>query len=236
MLQLELDAGVEFLQVTGSVDAADAAELSRAVAQAVALQPRALVLDLLRARPVLSDIVLVVAAAARLARGWPHPALVVCVPPGALHDALARVASVHPDRASALAHVDDRIPHERERILLDFSAQAPREARQAITVWAQGHGLGQLAEDMVLVVSELVTNAVLHASPAVILEVELSEHSVVLAVEDGTPARPLLRLANSAAEGGRGMLLVDRLSCEHGVRPRPPGKTVWATLQRSPVT
>ena len=231
LVQLQLDAGVEVLAVSGAVDAVDADALSRSIGQALGLAPRALVLDLLQARPVLPQIVAVVAAAARIARGWPHPSLVVCLPAGAVSDAVAGLTSVHRDRASALAHVDDRRPYERERIRLEFSPHAPRDARRAITDWAVGRGLGALADDMVLVVSELVTNAVLHASPAVTLEVELGEHEVVLAVEDGTPVRPMLRLANTAAEGGRGMLLIERLSCEHGVRPRPPGKTVWAALQ-----
>lgn len=232
MVQLELHAGVEVLAVTGAVDAVDAVALSRSISQALGLQPRALVLDLLRARPVLLAIVGVITTAARVARGWPHPSLVVCLPAGAVSDAVHGLCAVYPDRASALAHVDDRRPYERERIRLEFSPHAPSEARRAITHWAAGRGLGPVADDMVLVVSELVTNAVLHASPAVTLEVELGEHEVVLAVEDGTPARPRVRLSNTTAEDGRGMLLVEQLSQEHGVRPRPPGKTVWASLQR----
>ena len=190
--------------------------------------------DLLDAQSVTPDIVEVVTAAARIARGWPHPTLVVCAPAGELGAALSGITLVHHDRASALKHVDDRAPHERERILLAFTPQAPSEARRAIIDWARGRGLGQVADDMVLVVSELVTNAVLHASPSVTLEVELGEHEVVLAVEDGTAVRPTRRVANSASEGGRGMLLVERLSYEHGVRPCPPGKTVGATLQLLP--
>ena len=234
MLQLEVEAGIEVLAVSGAVDAADAAELSRSISQALGLQPRALVLDLLQARPELPHLVQVITAAAQIARGWPHPTLVVCLPAGAVSAAVADLTSVHADRASALAHVDDRQPHERERIRLEFSPQAPSEARRAILDWTAGRGLGKVADDMLLVVSELVTNAVLHASPAVTLEVELGEHEVVLAVEDGTPARPRVMRSNSAAEGGRGMLLVARLSSEHGVRPRPPGKTVWAALELQP--
>ena len=234
LVQLEVDAGVEVLAVSGAVDAVDAARLSRSITEALGLQPRALVIDLMQARPLLPHLVEVIAAATRIARGWPHPSLVVCLPPGPVAEAVGQVASVHADRVSALAHVDDRQPYERERIRLEFGEHAPSEARRAILDWAAGRGLGQVADDMVLVVSELVTNAVRHASPAVTLEVELGEHEVVLAVEDGTATRPRLLLSNSAAEGGRGMLLVERLSHEHGVRPRPPGKTVWAALQLQP--
>ena len=234
LLQLEVDAGVEVLAVSGVMDASDAAALSRAIERAVGLKPRALVVDLLAAQVATPDIVEVVTAASRIARGWPHPTLVLCAPAGEMGAALAGITSVHHDRASALTHVDDRAPHERERIVLAFTPHAPSQARRAITDWAHGRGLGQVADDMVLVVSELVTNAVMHASPAVTLEVELGEHEVVLAVEDGTAARPTRRLSNSASEGGRGMLLVERLSYEHGVRPCPPGKTVWATLQLLP--
>ena len=99
---------------------------------------------------------------------------------------------------------------------------------------AERLGLGELADDVVLLVSELVTNAVRHASAPIDLEIEVDRDEVVVAVRDGSEVPPLPREAGVEAEGGRGMLLVDLLTDEHGVRPQPPGKTVWARLHRAP--
>ena len=44
---------------------------------------------------------------------------------------------------------------------------------------------------------------------------------------------PARREPGEEAEGGRGMLLVDLLTDDHGVRTDPPGKAVWARLRRS---
>ena len=54
----------------------------------------------------------------------------------------------------------------------------------------------------------------------------------MIAVCDASPVEPLPREADEAAEGGRGMLLVELLAESHGVRSQPPGKTVWARVRR----
>lgn len=90
-----------------------------------------------------------------------------------------------------------------------------------------------MSDDLALVVSELVTNAVRHAEPPLRLEVSTGEHRIVVAVADGCGQPPAPREADEEAEGGRGMALVDMLSAETGVREHPPGKTVWAALRRN---
>ena len=94
-------------------------------------------------------------------------------------------------------------------------------------------GLGEEGDDLLLVVSEMVTNAVRHALPPVELQISAADDRVVVAVADSSPEPPAPRDADADAEGGRGMALVDLLCEAHGVRAQPPGKTVWAAVRRA---
>ncbi len=131
------------------------------------------------------------------------------------------------------AHEDDVVGSEqRHQVLVEHGPQGPRQARSAVETWARQAGAERLCDDLMLIVSELVTNAVRHGAPPVRLEVSLDARTVTVSVVDAAPAAPVARVADSAAEGGRGLLLIDLLSAEHGVRPEPPGKAVWAALSR----
>ena len=92
--------------------------------------------------------------------------------------------------------------------------------------------LEPIEDELLLVVSELVTNAVTHADPPVRLELQAAPDRVTVAVADGSPGHPRPRNAADDAEGGRGLPMIDLLAAETGVRPNPPGKTVWAALTR----
>ncbi|MQA98475.1 MAG: hypothetical protein GEV11_29215 [Streptosporangiales bacterium] len=88
--------------------------------------------------------------------------------------------------------------------------------------------------DTALVVSELVTNAVVHGGPPIRLTLRVERNGagpvLVCEVSDTNPARPRLRDGGLDAAGGRGLLLVHRLSESWGARPAGAGKTVWARL------
>ncbi len=86
-------------------------------------------------------------------------------------------------------------------------------------------------DDAVLVLSELVGNAVRHAEGDS-MEVRLRRTGDVLriAVHDRSPAHPAPRDAALEDENGRGMLIVDALSSRWGWEPRPDGKVVWADV------
>lgn len=85
-----------------------------------------------------------------------------------------------------------------------------------------------------LLVSELATNAVLHAaSPTFTITVEIEEPWTRISVHDEDPLLPEAgRHVDPQAEGGRGLGLVAELSSRwamHGTRD-PEGKTVWFEL------
>jgi anti-sigma regulatory factor (Ser/Thr protein kinase) len=89
--------------------------------------------------------------------------------------------------------------------------------------------------DAALVVSELLSNAILHAHPmpGAILLVRwmLEDGSVEVAVSDGGgPTLPRSTLARVSATGGRGLSIVEHLSRTWGIQSDDLGLTVWAVV------
>lgn len=82
-------------------------------------------------------------------------------------------------------------------------------------------------EDIILVVSELVTNAILHGEAAKQLRLRRTPLRVVVEVFDNGRRMPHPRLADLEAESGRGLHLVSRLADRWGARPVHGGKVVW---------
>ncbi|MGI5169730.1 ATP-binding protein [Spirillospora sp. CA-253888] len=86
-------------------------------------------------------------------------------------------------------------------------------------------------DDVVLMVDELITNAVLHGGGPVRLRLRLDGPLLTGEVGDRNPAAPAPPGPGPGvldwAEDGRGLLLVGALATDFGVRPEPAGKTVW---------
>jgi anti-sigma regulatory factor (Ser/Thr protein kinase) len=83
---------------------------------------------------------------------------------------------------------------------------------------------------VVLLVSELATNAVLHARTPFGLTITVDGSNVRVAVVDGSHHAPVLKNFGPEAVTGRGMRLVDTLSQRWGTEPREDGKAVWFEL------
>ncbi|MFG2787308.1 SpoIIE family protein phosphatase [Streptomyces sp. NPDC048419] len=137
-------------------------------------------------------------------------------------------------------------PSARTGTTLPGSPLAPGSARALVRAaaaeWTEArlpgtdHLTDRLVDDAVLVVSELVTNAVVHAGTEVVLECRLEQDGRALVVEvaDHHPSRAP---RDSEAEGpyetpeyGRGLRLVATLAESWGVTFRKGTKTVWARL------
>jgi anti-sigma regulatory factor (Ser/Thr protein kinase) len=89
--------------------------------------------------------------------------------------------------------------------------------------------------DAVLVVSELLSNAIRHARPLpgsnLRLSWDLTDGAVEIAVTDGGAAtRPMTAQATVSSLGGRGLDIVDYLARNWGVRTDDAGLTVWAVV------
>ncbi|XKK58734.1 ATP-binding protein [Streptomyces sp. ARC32] len=98
-----------------------------------------------------------------------------------------------------------------------------------------------LAETLVLLVSELVTNAVVHTGRSAVLRLvlpcavtdETKDATVRLEVDDASDRAPVPRCAGGEATGGRGLALVDGLADRWGWSREGTGKRIWCELDRS---
>ncbi|MBT3154752.1 ATP-binding protein [Streptomyces sp. CHD11] len=95
-----------------------------------------------------------------------------------------------------------------------------------------------LAEILILLVSELVTNAVVHTGcPAVLRlslpDAEAAEEAIVrLEVADRSDRAPVPRCVDGESTGGRGLALVDGLADRWGWSAEGVGKRIWCELDR----
>ncbi|MFB7931590.1 ATP-binding protein [Streptomyces sp. NPDC056039] len=106
---------------------------------------------------------------------------------------------------------------------------ARRLVRVALAAWS----LDDLADDGVLIVSELVSNAVQHArSRSIRVTVTRPETvRVRIGVVDKSKRLPEVREPRQGDESGRGLALVGALAKDWGTDRLPWGKRVWAELQ-----
>ncbi|CAL9479692.1 hypothetical protein SUDANB176_03022 [Streptomyces sp. enrichment culture] len=109
--------------------------------------------------------------------------------------------------------------------------------RQALHAWgwlpAATADQRAAAEDVLLVVSELVTNACLHAEGPDHLAITCDNKVIRIEVTDRGAGQPAPRTPHRAGRpGGHGMFIVQRLCLDWGVvrTPGVAGKTVWADL------
>lgn len=113
-----------------------------------------------------------------------------------------------------------------ETVLPGTASSVPR-ARRFVASSLAGTDTGELTFTVALLVSELVSNAVLHAGTDVRVLVEHRDEVVRVEVSD-TSARSVRSRRHRLDSGtGRGLLLVDRLSRSWGVDDSEGGKTVW---------
>ena len=91
-----------------------------------------------------------------------------------------------------------------------------------------------LARDAVLLVSELVSNAILHGRPPIELRLRRTPEEVLVEVDDGATVLPRKLRPTPDDEHGRGLVIASLLADRWGTRPLRDGKSVWClfTLQR----
>ncbi|MEU9454475.1 SpoIIE family protein phosphatase [Streptomyces sp. NPDC048277] len=99
-------------------------------------------------------------------------------------------------------------------------------ARAAAVRQLAAWGLDDLAFTTELVVSELVTNAVRHATGPLQLRL-LRDRALICEVSDSSSTSPRLRHARTEDEGGRGLFLVAQLTERWGTRYTTDGKIIW---------
>ena len=118
-----------------------------------------------------------------------------------------------------------------QTVLPPESVSAGR-ARRFVIAALHEIGAERLTDVAALLVSELVTTAVLHARTEVLLRVVCTdpERGVRVEVVDSSLDAPQQRHYGAEAVTGRGMLLVESLADAWGADVGPTGKVVWFEL------
>ncbi|MER6258686.1 ATP-binding protein [Streptomyces sp. NPDC059688] len=110
---------------------------------------------------------------------------------------------------------------------------AVRTARAAVRGQLHGWGLDCLADLAALLVSELVTNSLRHATGPIGVRLVRPgglDGALLVEVSDPLPDPPRERVARLEDENGRGLQLVAQSARRWGTRPGANGKTVWFEL------
>ncbi|MFF7236108.1 SpoIIE family protein phosphatase [Streptomyces collinus] len=133
-------------------------------------------------------------------------------------------------------------------LLMRYDGMAVRPLRESWTVWRVPEAVRHARrftrrtlrtwgverdtlDAALLIVSELVTNALVHTEGQVRLDLSMVSHRLRLAVADGSPRSPVKPTSIGwEATGGRGILLVEAVSATWGTVPVSGGKQVWADL------
>ncbi|MFL6132724.1 MAG: ATP-binding protein [Nocardioidaceae bacterium] len=89
---------------------------------------------------------------------------------------------------------------------------------------------GELLEDAELAVSEVVTNAVVHAGTRIDISLAVGPVLVRIDVHDGSPHQPRARRYATTSSTGRGLGLLNDVAADWGVSPTESGKAVWFEL------
>lgn len=142
---------------------------------------------------------------------------------------LARTRSLSADQVASWQFPSDPAVVSRARTL----------ATRQLTQW----GLEHLAESTELIVSELLTNAIIHSNGDCnsdcnsdrTIGLRLIRHEMLTCeVSDATHSHPLVRHPRTTDEHGRGLFLVTQLSRRWGTRHISDGKLIWADQQLPP--
>lgn len=153
------------------------------------------------------------------------------------------VATVEP-RDGHLGHIPLPANGIRDDLMLRIM-RTPREPGTAVpdeearwVEWCRRIGAAKLrrwsmpglVEDARVLTSELVTNALEHGDGRsdIVVRFVIVTDRFVIAVDDGSPGKALVRQADAEDEAGRGMLLVAALATQWGVSP--DGSITWCSL------
>lgn len=109
---------------------------------------------------------------------------------------------------------------------LDAAALARRHARQLLVGW----GLDELVDPVLLLTSEVVTNALLHSGTTLSVSVRRDGPGVRVSVEDGSSVPPVQRRHSTSASTGRGVQLLSSIADEWSWEATPTGKVVWFSV------
>lgn len=237
--------GCAVLRMSGSVRSIDGPRFGDALAKALVEDPPCVVCEMTEVT-WLDPACVAAWVAAQWSGPWPGPVVWLVgahdQPAEALRaTGVASFVGLADSTEAAFARMPTEPPMQRERLLLAPLPIAPRRARRfAIEVMARWT-LSALIGDATLIVSELVTNGIEHASSDLELRLDHGHDLLNIAVRDrgsfstrqasSDAAAHALESNDGIPQRGRGLEIVRRLSLASGRTRAPAGGSVyWATL------
>lgn len=104
------------------------------------------------------------------------------------------------------------------------------EARRFVLTALAETGVAGLSDTAMLLVSELVSNAVLHAGTPIEVLVSIDDGTMRIEVRDGSPQLPVRKNYSNLSGTGRGLRMVERMATAWGADAEPDGKVVWCRI------
>ncbi len=129
-----------------------------------------------------------------------------------------RTDEVHDARVTPEVATDEELPAD-----ATSASRARRLLRDALQDFEDDDALDAAQ----LAISEIVTNALVHAGTSMRLRILLADQSLRVELTDGSHRLPVARGFGTNAPTGRGLLLVEELVTRWGAHPVPDGKVVW---------
>ena len=146
------------------------------------------------------------------------------IPQGRLVDEILTLAGL-------LEVVEEALAAARAKLAPEL--QSAGRARKFVDETLRRWDCGEQLDVVTLLVSEVVTNAIVHAGTEVEVSVELTEDAVRIEVTDKeADLTPMPRDATDDETSGRGLALVEAMASAWGVETRPGGKVVWFEVPR----
>jgi hypothetical protein len=245
-VQRNVEPDVTTVVLAGRLNLRSMAQLRTTLLKVVAECPVGVIVDVSGCRPdttsALTAFAALVSQAARVRdRSRPPVALTLCDDTGAFSGSadpapLGHLA-VFGSRRTALDAIEaGQVGQRRIRLWLNDAVDSPARARGAVERACDEWGLSEFGHAAAAIVSELATNALVHARSRVLLEVIMRDDFLQLRVHDASP-RPPVAYHGELADHGNGLRIVAAASSAWGFVPdaRTGGKVVWATLRARPV-
>jgi anti-sigma regulatory factor (Ser/Thr protein kinase) len=246
VVEHDLDRGLTVVAFAGELSLSTTRYVRAELLKRVAECPLAIVVDLDRVTVTSAAALTVFPAVERHQGGGPLVPLVLCAAPAsaigvALRKVVGSAVGVYPSRAGALAAaVDRQAAIRRVDAHLTTDPRSARHARRLVADACDRWHLAGLKETAILVVSELVSNAVRYAGTDFDLTATLRGSYLHIAVRDRNPQPPLMPAPDPSVAAassppplhtnGRGLQLVDASAAAWGTTVAGDGKIVWATI------
>jgi anti-sigma regulatory factor (Ser/Thr protein kinase) len=240
LIRRDVTADVTVLRVSGRLDPRNTVALRSALVKCVSDCPSAIVIDVSECVPATAGAVALFPTVARTQDSLPKVAIILCGVDRRWRDAgIAALGSVraYEECAEAMAAAAGVRLHQRRLDLhLNRSVSAPARARDVVDAACDEWGLDSLKTSALLIISELVTNAVRHGVGDIDVEAMLRDDFLHLRVHDGSIAPPVVVATpeqGTLREYGRGLLILQRYATAWGfiLNQSRTGKVVWATLR-----